>query len=328
MRIVPVVWLLAAAAVAEAGLYKPQTGPYALKVVEQYTLTAAARDVPMRVTWPDGQGPFPLLIWCHGALGSSDGYHDLVRHWVSHGYVVIQPTFGDSLQFMDPAERQQFGSAIEAVNSLHVLSQWDKRPREVSMLLDRLEELERAVPALAGVIDRDRIGVGGHSFGAHTAMLLGGVEPRVALRSVSMLDRRVRVVLLVSPSGTTAALPADSFLQLQRPALVVTGDRDGSPVRGQEDKSGQWRRAAFDYAEPGDRYLLWIDGAYHNFGGISGPARWAGAGPLVPEQVQLVTTTCLAMLDAYLQQSEQARDHLTNTREHQHGTATATLWRK
>ncbi len=300
MRSTLVVCLLLVSSVASGQLYKAERGPHGLKVVENHTLADPGREIPLRLTFPADGGPYPVLIWCHGALGSKDAYQPLVEHWASHGYVVIQPTFGDSLVYLDADDRRAFKTAAAAVNSPHVMKQWNKRPAEVSHVIDKLDELAATVDGLAGKMDAKRLAVGGHSYGAHTSMLIGGVEPRVLGRGRSMRDERVQAVLLVSPSGESGLLKSESFAKLAAPALVVTGDNDGSPVRGQEGKTGSWRREVYDASPAGGKYLLWIDGAHHNFGGISGAARWAGAGPENPQQVKLVATTCLAFLDATL----------------------------
>jgi dienelactone hydrolase len=294
-----------------AGLYKPELGPHEVQAVPDYTFSIVTRDVPLRISFPKDGGPYPVLLWLHGALGSKDGYQPLVKHWVSHGYVVIQPTFGDSLTYLDGEERQEFNTAAKLVNSEHVMSQWDDRPEEVTILINRLDELEQKVPGMAGKMQKDNLAVGGHSYGAHTTLLLAGVPARVGWRKTrSFADERIKAFLLVSPSGTTRLLPRSSMEQLGGPALIVTGDNDDSPVKGQEGKKGDWRRETFDYAQGGSLYLLWIEGAYHNFGGISGSARWRGAGPADDRQVQIVASTCLALLDGFLRDSSFARDYL------------------
>lgn len=328
-----VVWTLtlmmllavATSAPADQAIYKDQPGGHECMTVENHTFKSADRDVPLRIAVPSGEGKHPLLIWCHGAMGSKDGYQPLVQQWVSHGYVVIQPTFGDSLAYLDEQQRRALGTLKAAVNSPHVALQWNKRPREVSQLIDALDQLERDVPLLTGRIDRNRIAVGGHSYGAHTSMLLGGVEPRVGWRRVSFLDKRIKAVLLVSPSGSTRILTGESFKRLSLPALVITGDNDDSPIKGQEGKKGAWRREVYDRAPAGDKYLLWINDAHHNFGGITGPAKWTGAGPANAAQVELVTSTCLAFLDAYVRGDADAKAYLAAAQKQVPGKAPATL---
>ena len=78
--------------------YKADDGPYAVKAVKQIVLRDddRAKDLQLRVTWPDGDGPFPVIVWSHGATGTKDFYQPLIRHWASHGYAGIQPNHTDA----------------------------------------------------------------------------------------------------------------------------------------------------------------------------------------------------------------------------------------
>jgi len=81
-----------------ASLYKATGGPLAVKAVEMLKLRDAKRgkELQLRVTWPDGDGPFPVIVWSHGATGTKDMYRPLVTHWAGHGYVCIQPNHTDA----------------------------------------------------------------------------------------------------------------------------------------------------------------------------------------------------------------------------------------
>jgi predicted dienelactone hydrolase len=260
------------------------------------------REVPIRVTYPVGAGPFGVIVLCHGALGSKDGYQPLADHWAGNGFVVIRPTFGDSLGLMPAAEREQYKSVGELVSSKYVVSQWRQRAVDVSHVIDKLGWIGEQIPALKGKMDAQKLAVVGHSFGAHTTMLLAGMELKVGFsRTVQMPDTRVKAFVAISPPGTGAAVKAESFAKIRKPVLMITGDNDGSPLPGMEKQKGLWRKEAFDNSAKGDRYLLWIDGAQHNFGGIAGAGqRWAGAGPDDKKQVQVVAQETLDFLKQFV----------------------------
>ncbi len=259
------------------------------------------RDVPVRVTYPVGPGPFGVIVFCHGALGSKDGYQPLADFWAGNGFVVIRPTFGDSLTLMPASEREQYRSAGELVSSKHVTSQWRQRTEDVTHVIDKLGWISEQVPALKGKVDTARLAVVGHSYGAHTTMLLAGMELKAGLKTVEMPDSRPRAYVAISPPGTGAAVRADCFDKIKKPVLMITGDNDGSPMPGMDKQKGLWRKEAFDNSPTGDRYLLWIDGAQHNFGGIAGPGqRWAGAGPDNARQVRLVAQETLEFLKQFV----------------------------
>ena len=98
----------------------------------------------------------------------------LTRHWAGYGYV--------TLQLMDTASTSEPRSANEETVSYLKADRrapsgpaaWQSSPREISFLLDSLADLQNRIPALAGKIDADHIGVGGHSIGAFAADAIAG----------------------------------------------------------------------------------------------------------------------------------------------------------
>lgn len=292
------------------GAYRLSDGPYPVKTAASVHLHDAARDkyLMVRVSWPEGEGPFPVIVFSHGMFGSKDGSQPLVRHWVSHGYVCLQPTHADSLSLLSPRQRLKVLRETE-LRKLESLPHWRERSRDISFLLDSLAEVEKQAPAVRGRIDRDRVGVGGHSFGAHTAQLLwgarmytGGAEPEV------FVDGRVRAVLLISPQGQGPdGLNENSWKRCATPMMTITGSEDG----GRNGQPATWRTEPFQNCPPGEKYLVWIQGAHHNFGGISGRALQF-LGPENVEHVNLVIMASLAFWDAYLQRNSAAREYLVS----------------
>jgi len=268
MRLLTVLLL---AAPVLAGDYKPQPGSHAVAVLE----TLELKGLPLRVTYPKESGKYPVIVFSHGLYGSKDGYQPLARFWAAHGYVCIQPTHPDSLQL-------GFQTRVQAMRA------WEKRPRQVALVLDSLAAIEKKI---ACRLDADRIGVGGHSFGAHTAQLLGGTTAR----GKSFADRRVKCVLLLSPQGKGTLFREDSWSTLTKPVLILTGSND----TGRNGQRPEWRLDPYKYSPKGDRYLVWIEGAHHGFGGISG-AKWRGAGPRNDEHVRIVRQASLAFFDAFV----------------------------
>lgn len=301
---------------ADSRLYKLPAGPYERTVIESFTLRDEKRDkdLPLRITVPAGDGPCPLILYSHGALGSKDGYQPLVEHWASHGYVVIQPTHGDSISLMSDQARRNVRSIRKLVNSAQVKREWRDRPLDIRWVIDSLDAIMKKAEGLAGRIDTKRIAVAGHSYGAYTTMLVAGMKLYMpgGDRSIQLDDKRPICFVAISPQGTSRTVRAESYHAFDRPMLMITGDNDGTPIEGRTDKKGIWRKEAFDHTPAGDKYLLWIDGAEHGFGGISGPVRFAGSGPANPDQVHLVRSTALAFFDAYLRGDQAARAYLSS----------------
>jgi len=279
-------------------LYKADPGEFEIATEATIKLAFRDRDRPLevRATWPTGDGPFPIVIFSHGMGGSKDAYRPLVEHWASHGYVCLQPTHGDSIKLLTRKERRAYRSVKEFVNDPKRTGSWDERPREIASIIDQLPAIAKKVAPLADRMDPDRIIVAGHSFGAHTTGLVAGLKLfGPAGRGPNLADDRPIAALIISPQGLGRSIKPESWAAVRGPVMMVTGTNDKSPRNG---KGGAWRMTAWEHLEPGDhRYLLYIEDARHNFGGISGVRR-RGAGPINEDHVAYVRSATTAYFDA------------------------------
>ncbi len=276
--------------------YSALLGP--LKPASAHVSLARSGDRPLelRVTYPKEQGKYPLIVFSHGLRGSMNTYDPLIQTWVSHGYVCIQPNHADSLLYFKGNPRAAF-----RINA-STFTNWSQRPQEMSMVIDRLVEIEKQVPSLADRIDKTRIGIGGHSYGAHTSSLLAGARPRTG---ESFKEKRAKAFLLISPQGQGNGFSSDAWKDMTGPVMVITGSEDVSIM----PTTPQLRRMPFDRSPNGDKYLLWIEGAHHGMGGISG--RWfPTAGDADPVQLKTVETTTLEYWDAYLKGDTKGKNFL------------------
>ncbi|MBM4089126.1 MAG: hypothetical protein FJ276_06820 [Planctomycetes bacterium] len=274
----------------QAAPYIVAAGPYVVETVDEVVLHDAQRkkDLPVFVSYPKGDGKFPVIVFSHGAMGSGDMGFPIVQHWTSQGYVVLCPTHADSIKLQRGAGRDAAAGARGGLLS-RALGEGNStgRPQDVTFLLDSLDVLEEKVPALQGKFDRDRVGVGGHSLGAFTAQVVGGAtlklggqdEPR------SFADPRVKAILQLSGQGKDQqGLHEHSWDNLKLPMMCVTGSLD----RGAQGQGPEWKRDPFKYSPPGHKYFLFIEGAHHgSFTGKMVEGRLPGAGrsrQLTPEQ--------------------------------------------
>ena len=292
----------------------PSTGP---SVIATYAKRGAAqfgvlehtllndeqrgKQLQLRVTYPKAAGAHPVIVWSHGAFGRKDNYGPNVEHWASHGFVVIQANHEDSMKLTggrpDPSK---FG-------------RWQERPKDVTSILDALGTLSKRIEGYEGTFDAEHIGVGGHSFGAHTAQLVGGATTRTpAGTHVSHADERVDAVIVLSGQGRGEALDETSWFGLTKPALVVTGTKDDS---GRTGKPYTWRIEPYTFAPDGDKTFVLIDGAYHGFGGITGGTRRGPSrGPDDASHVDAVKATTLLFWSAYLRGDDEAKALLRSKR--------------
>lgn len=245
--------------------------------VTPVTLAAPDRglDLELRVTAPITGSNLPIILLSHGHgpslyLPSKDGYGPIVNFLAAHGFAVIQPTHLNSRVGGLPSDAP--GGPIF----------WRSRVLDMKRILDRLDEIEAATPAVNGRLDRSKIAAVGHSMGGQTVgMLLGArlTDPQdKGATDVNMIDPRIVAGVLLAPPGNGgddlsefaaknySALNPD-FSTMTTQALVIAGDRDESAyltVRGAD-----WHADAY-HRSPGSKCLLTLFGGKHGLGGVAG----------------------------------------------------------
>jgi predicted dienelactone hydrolase len=240
-------------------------------------LSVPGRPVPLqvRVSAPASGTDLPVILLSHGHGGSNNlsslnGYAPLVNLWAAAGFVVVQPTHLSSRTL-----------SARLADTPGAPFFWRSRAEDMSHILDRLDEIEAAVPQLAGRVDHDKIAVAGHSLGGHTAALLLGArttDPGTG-EEVNAHEPRIKAgVLLAAPGRGGDVLngwmaehvpffDATDFSTMTTPALVVAGDKDDS--QHFTDIGPEWHADPYHLA-PAPKTLLTLFGAEHLLGGISG----------------------------------------------------------
>lgn len=282
--------------------YRLDPGPFQVQTVEKVSLHDQKRnkELIVRVYYPKGDGPFPVVVFSHGFGAGLEAYAAVSQHWASHGYVTIHPQHADARTTGDNSERPKLVGGLRNMSS-----GLGDRVKDVTAVIDALDELVKAVPDLKTKLNLDRIGVSGHSFGACVSMLIGGVTVQANGQTQSYHDPRVKCVLMFSAAGTGEyGLTKDSWKKAETPALYVTGTKDLRPGH-----DAAWRSEPFDLSPPNNKFLLIIEGANHfSFGG--GPAAGGLLGRGAETYAPLVKAASLAFLDAYLKDSAEAKAFL------------------
>lgn len=154
---------------------------------------ARGRPLPTTVYVPESGPRAPLIVFGHGMWGHPGKFTRLFGRWRDSGYVVAAPAFPYTSDENAPR---------------HLNEQVANQPADVRFVLDEL--LAR------GLGDEERVGVGGFSLGAETA-LATGLHPRHA-------DLRFRAVLAIAGGLVHPDFAGDALRPL--PLLFVHGEED------------------------------------------------------------------------------------------------------
>ncbi|MER6112788.1 alpha/beta hydrolase family protein [Streptomyces hirsutus] len=248
-------------------------------------------DLQVGVSAPATGGELPVIVFSHGFGASMKDYAPLADFWAAQGFAVLQPTHLDSRTLGLPAEDPRTPRI------------WRFRVEDLKRVLDGLDLLEASVPGLGGRLDRSRIAVAGHSWGAQTASTLLGarVLDSGGGPGEDMSDPRVKAGALLALTGlgddlTPFAAEHFSFMRpsfdtMAAPALVVAGDRDRSAL---STRGPDWFTDPYTYS-PGSKSLLTLFGAEHSLGGIYGygAAATTDENPARVALIQKLTTAFL-----------------------------------
>ena len=188
-----------------------------------YDSVLAAADVEAAT-----DGPFPLVVYSHGSGGMRFVAAHLAELLASHGFVVAAPDHAGNTVF-----DVVFGT--EAPRERNEV----ERPADVAFVITAV--LDGALAP--GVVDPERVGVVGHSFGGFTALA------SVAGHRDVPADPRVRAVaahapwtwLAREPGVTPGPLLADEALaRVAVPTLLISGTVDRTtPPKANTDRP--WR---------------------------------------------------------------------------------------
>lgn len=265
-----------------------------------------SRDIECRVYYPEAGEKLPLIIFSHGFGGDKTAFAAISQHVAEQGFVIIHPSHIDGFGRSGAKEGVRGfrnllrGDAGGLTKQLDDPLKIEGRVSDVRCVIDSIEQLYSRVPALKGRIDTSRIGVGGHSYGAYTTMLIGGVTVDLdGKKDRSFADPRVRCIMPISGQGIgQQGLTESSWAKLTLPMLTMTGSRD----QGADGQGPDWKKDPFKFSPPGDKYLVFIDGANHfSFGGFGGRET---------DVTRTVKATSLAFWNAYLKDDDQAKASL------------------
>ncbi|MBT3218513.1 MAG: hypothetical protein HN348_05430 [Proteobacteria bacterium] len=136
-------------------------------------------DIPLTIYVPDGDGPFPVVVFTHGyQLGAAD-YDSYGKHLATWGYLVVMPDMPDGFGGANHVELAEFTVAI----------------------LDWIDEIA-ASGTWQGKVDPSKLALAGHSMGGKISMLVSTKDKRPqAVFGIDPVDDGV-------PMGSAADYPS------------------------------------------------------------------------------------------------------------------------
>lgn len=231
--------------------------------------------------WHPVEATKGTILFSHGASLAPNGYRRIVVPLAATGWRVLAPVHTDSEQHPDRA--RYVG-----------LETWRTRIEDMRALADHAGSPWYAVV--------------GHSFGALTALALGGAEAAIPPGIIGPLrDPRARAVVAFSPPPPIPTLITQAaYARLAVPSLIQTGTLDVPLLRTAVPVGWEGHLAAFEAAVPGhDRFALVLEGVDHYFGG--GIGRLGAQAELPDRQLSVAAQVAIDFLDAYARRDAAAR---------------------
>lgn len=187
----------------------------------------------------EGEGPFPLLVYCHGTNGMAGESLYLVEALVAAGYMVAAPEF--------PLTSRNAHTRIAVAD----VTDAPEQVRDVSFVIDSL----LADDELSPLIDADRIALAGHS--------LGGVTTYFATYGMQCREPRIVASIPIAASDPVASALANGlgFAGIQHaavpvPVLFLSAEKDlFARMAGQPG-------AAFARVEPPKHHVMIARGTH------------------------------------------------------------------
>lgn len=285
--------------------------------IELTSFKYGEREVPLKVYLPESQKPAPVILLSHGLGGSREVGAYLGELWASRGLVVVamQHVGSDSSVW----EKEKLSQRRSKLNAVANGKTFQDRMHDVPATLDQLEKWqEESEHVLQGRMNLEKIGLGGHSYGAKTTQALAGQS--FGPLGKRYYDGRIDAALVMSPSPPRAGVAERAFSQITLPMMLMTGTRDGSPIGKTSPKQ---RREVFPALPKGDKFELVLkDAEHHAFSdaGIRGEKQ-------NPNHHRVIQALSTAFWEVYLTDNGKARDWL-NSGEPERLMEEGDLWSK
>lgn len=251
------------------GIPDPDNEPSKVLIYKETLVDRKRQDrpVPIKAYYPetDGSGKHPVIFWSHGLGGTRDGASFLARFVASHGYIVInvQHLGTDSILWEGKPGHPWDNIRQASIPRKASLNRF----RDIPFVVDTLERTGLENESLNVLMDLDKLGISGHSFGALTTQVLAGQKLGRSHRMYSLRDSRFKAGIAYSPSATynRAEDPLKLYGDIALPMLYMTGTEDSSPVTGDDytHRLQIFEKSSSNLDRPAPQTCLVLDNADH-----------------------------------------------------------------
>ncbi|MCP5280084.1 MAG: dienelactone hydrolase [Rhodoferax sp.] len=239
----------------------------ALVVDETWNDAGRRRDLPLRIRWPetDGSAAMPVVLFSHGLGGTREGGSVWGEAWSRAGFVVLHlqhpgsdlaAVRANARSFDDKAGLRAAAGAGQLLARLH----------DVVFVLDQIAQRHATRQDRWGGVRPHRVGLSGHSFGAHTTLGMAG-QRYPGFGGIS--EPRLASFIAFSPTVPAIGDARRAFANLTRPILSITGTHDQDVVGN--GATPDKRMAVFAALPKGDKaHLVLKDADHMSFSGQTG----------------------------------------------------------
>lgn len=214
-------------------------------------------DIDIDFLVPAEDGRFPAVVYLPGLGENADAGRLWRRAWAQAGYAVIsvQPaSLGEALLSSKDAKADKQAIARQSSSAVSL----ENRLGHLAWVLNELARRIQSQVFPYGRPDLNRLALAGFDLGAQAVSALCGESVEMPPQAFPIAPH---AAIVLSPYVDLAAGRLERrFSGITLPLLTVTGSEDGDPFG---ITSESLRKAIWQYAPPGDKYLLMLQGGGH-----------------------------------------------------------------
>lgn len=243
-----------------------------------------------------------VIVFSHGEQANPIDYRNILKHWASHGFIVLAPYHNDRRAFGKIDDMATDAEIVEGIMKSE--SVWQNRIDNCHQIIDALQLIQNAT---GYKINAERPIIAGHSLGAWTAQMMVGMRATNPDTGKVFFapQSRYYACLAMSPQGIgVMGLDENSWQEVNRPVMFIGGEGDEN-MFGQKSKD---QVSGYYLTPPHNKNLIWFDKIWSSF--FIGNNIYPGTVTEFYFRDILAITTCFIM--AYSKYDKDMFEVLTN----------------